>query len=69
MAEMGSRDLKSHPLIVGAEGAARSTLVVAGAIVPAVACAPANPISVGPIMGEGFTTYSDFNPALNHDLR
>jgi hypothetical protein len=59
MAEMGSRDLKSNPLVVGTASEAG---IVTGSIVGTVISAPANPISAGPIMPEGFITYTDFKP-------
>ena len=73
MAEMGSRSLKSNPLVVGKEIHTFPTTIVAGTIVagtivagPRVGTAivPANPVSMSPIMPEGFVTYTGINPTL-----
>ena len=66
MAEMGNRGLKSNPLLTPTGDAAKLSIgLMAGAFVGTVICAPANPISMVPIMPDGFVTYTDFDPAAD----
>jgi hypothetical protein len=64
MAEMGSRSLKSNPLVLGMEIGTYPGPIVVGTVVGTAICAPANPVSMSPIMPEGFVTYTGINPTL-----
>lgn len=70
MAKMGSRNLKSNPLLGKATGVHRPTPggsvtpFATGTIVTGVLCTPTSPNSGSPIMPEGFITYTGLMPSF-----